>query len=191
MVDWNQQNNIKSYWTQNTLDKWILLVLMVNSWWSIFTVAFIDMACFKGMLNKMFGFDILYKKPSGEPQRIISWCTVHSQFTGVRTLMRWDRETFTATNGGIVSEKADRAVNRSSNTEQINIDENSTAFLDRLCAKQQMQPAVSGPVTSGMRSKCPHVHDWWQVRTSGLLDPDTWYKNKAIKLRWEKTQIHL
>jgi len=65
--------------------------------------------------------------------------TVH----GASTLTRWDRGTFTATNGSIVSGKADRAVNRGSNTEQININKNSTAFLARLCAKRQMQPAVS------------------------------------------------
>jgi len=75
--------------------------------------------------------------------------TVH----GASTLTRWDRGTFTATNGSIVSGKADRAVNRGSNTEQININKNSTAFLARLCAKRQMQPAVSGHLCAGMQSE--------------------------------------
>ena len=58
--------------------------------------------------------------------------------------MRCDGRTFTETNGNIVSGKADRAVNRRPNTEQINISKNSSVFSDRLCARQQMHQALSG-----------------------------------------------
>lgn len=58
--------------------------------------------------------------------------------------MRCDGRTFTETNGNIVSGKADRAVNRRTNTEQINISKNSSAFSDRLCARQPTHQALSG-----------------------------------------------
>ncbi len=79
----------------------------------------------------------------------------------------------------MVSGKADRAVNRGPNTEQININKNSAAFSDRLCAKQQMQPAVSARLCAGMHSKFPRLpelvapgHD---IRPgwSGRIEPDT------------------
>lgn len=58
--------------------------------------------------------------------------------------MRCDGRTFTETNGNIVSGKADRAVNRGPNTEQINISRNSFVFSDRLGARQQMHQTLSG-----------------------------------------------
>lgn len=57
--------------------------------------------------------------------------------------MRCDGRTFTATNGSVVSGRADRAVNRGPNTEQINISKNSSAFSDRLCARQRIHQALS------------------------------------------------
>lgn len=86
------------------------------------------------------------------PCVVISPCAVHLQFTSSSAVTRCDGRTFTETNGSIVSGKADRAVNQGPNTEQININQNSTAFSDRLCAKQQMQPAVSGLLSSRMHS---------------------------------------
>lgn len=67
--------------------------------------------------------------------------------------MRCDGRTFTETNGNIVSEKADRAVNRRPITEQINISKNSSAFSDRLCARQQMHQALSGHFSLQMSYK--------------------------------------
>lgn len=58
--------------------------------------------------------------------------------------MRCDGRTFTETNGNIVSGKADRAVNRSPNMEQINISRNSSVFSDYLCCRQKMHRTLSG-----------------------------------------------
>lgn len=67
--------------------------------------------------------------------------------------MRCDGRTFTETNGNIVSEKADRAVNRRPNTEQINISKNSSAFSERLCAMLQRHQALSGHFSLQMSYK--------------------------------------
>lgn len=67
--------------------------------------------------------------------------------------MRCDGRTFTETNGNIVSGKADRAVNRGPNTEQINISRNSFVFSDRLGARQQMHQTLSGHFNLQMSQK--------------------------------------
>lgn len=67
--------------------------------------------------------------------------------------MRCDGRTFTETNGNIVSEKADRAVNQGPNTEKINISKNSSEFSDHLCARQQMHQALSGHFSPQMSHK--------------------------------------
>lgn len=67
--------------------------------------------------------------------------------------MRCDGRTFTETNGNIVSGKADRAVNRGPNTEQINISRNSFVFSDRLGARQQMHQTLSGHFSPQMSQK--------------------------------------
>lgn len=67
--------------------------------------------------------------------------------------MRCDGRTFTETNGNIVSGKADRAVNRGPNTEQINISRNSFVFSDRLGARRQMHQTLSGHFSPQMSQK--------------------------------------
>lgn len=85
--------------------------------------------------------------------------------------MRCDGRTFTETNGSIVSEKADRAVNRGPNTEQININRNS--FSDLLGARQQRHQTLSARLSPWClqeeRRARPLSPDLWP-----LSWPDSW-----------------
>lgn len=70
--------------------------------------------------------------------------------------MQCDGRTFTETNGNIVSEKADRAVNRGPSTEQINI--NRKSFSERSSARQQRHQTLSSLLMSPGRNgpgRCP------------------------------------